>query len=147
MNIYIGTDHAGYEMKEKLLLFLKQFGHNIFDKGAFSNDSTDDYPDFVQPVARAVQEDNGSVGIVLGKSGQGEAMCANRFKDVRAVVYYGGNLDLVRLGREHNDANILSLGADFVNQFEAEEAIKIFLQTDFSKVERHIRRINKIDNI
>lgn len=148
MKIYIGADHAGYELKEKLKEFLNDFGssYEIVDKGAFSLDTNDDYPDFIEPVAKAVLNEYGSFGIILGGSGEGEAMDANRFEGVRACEYYGGNLDIVKVSREHNDANIISLGARFINEDEAKEAVKIFLETKFSGDEKHIRRIKKLDN-
>lgn len=143
MKIYIGGDHAGFELKEKLKSYLNDLGHDVEDKGAFSFVSDDDYPDFVMPVAESVSSDKESLGIVLGGSGQGEAMVANRVNGVRAIEYYGGNLDIVRLGREHNNANIISLGARFITEEEAINAVKIFLETPFSNEERHVRRINK----
>lgn len=143
MKIYLGADHAGFELKEKLKSYLTDLGHDVEDKGAFSFVSDDDYPDFVMPVAEGVSNDKESLGIVLGGSGQGEAMVANRVKGVRAIGYYGGNLDIIRLGREHNNANIISLGARFVSEAEAINAVKIFLDTPFSSEERHVRRISK----
>jgi len=143
--IYIGSDHAGYELKEKLKIYIKELGYEIEDKGAFSLDNNDDYPDFIIPVAEAVAKEKGSFGIVLGGSGEGEAMSANKIDGIRATEYYGGDLEIVKLGREHNDANILSLGARFINEDEAKEAVKIFLETKFSEEERHIRRINKLE--
>jgi|SRR3989344_3693141 len=145
--IYIGSDHAGFQLKEKLISFLKDLGYEVEDKGAFSYDPQDDYPDFVIPVARAVENDpEHSRGIVIGKSGQGEAMCANRIKGIRASVWYGGNREPLRLSRAHNDANILSLGAGFLEANEALEAVKLWLETPFSGDEKHIRRIKKLDN-
>jgi ribose 5-phosphate isomerase B len=143
MKIYLGADHAGFELKEKLRSYLTDLGHDVEDKGAFSFVSGDDYPDFVMPVAESVSSDKESLGVVLGGSGQGEAMVANRVNGVRAIEYYGGNLDIVRLGREHNNANIISLGARFITEEEAINAVKIFLETPFSNEERHVRRINK----
>lgn len=143
MKIHIGTDHPGFELKNKLVEFLNKLRHEIIDHGAFAYDENDDYPDFVKPVAEAVSMDTNSFGIVLGGSGQGEAMCVNRFKEVRALEYYGGNIKIVKLGREHNNANILSIGARFVTDDEAYEAVKVFLETEFSGDERHVRRLNK----
>lgn len=146
MKIHIGTDHAGFTLKNKLAEYIKTLGHDVVDHGAFSLDLNDDYPDFIKPVAEAVSKDPESKGIILGGSGQGEAMVANKFDDVRAVEYYGGTTEIIKLGREHNDANVLSLGARFVTDDEAETAVKLFLETDFSGDERHIRRIEEINN-
>ena len=143
MKIHIGTDHAGFELKNKLVEYLNKLGHEITDHGSFTYDPTDDYPDFITPVAHAVSMDTNSLGIILGGSGQGEAMNANRFAEIRAVEYYGGEIEIVRLGREHNNANVLSLGARFVTDDEAREAVKVFLETEFSNDERHIERLSK----
>ncbi len=147
MKIYIGSDHAGYKLKEKLKLFLKEINYEVTDKGAFSLDEKDDYPDFIIPVAQNVAQDKNSLGIVLGGSGEGEQISANKIDGIRAIEYYGGNLEIVKLGREHNNANILSLGARFVDENEAKEAVKIFIKTNFSDEERHNRRIEKINKI
>jgi ribose 5-phosphate isomerase B len=127
-------------------IYLRELGYQVEDEGAFALETTDDYPDYIKVVAKMVQGDEGSRGLIFGASGQGEAMCANRFRGVRAAVYYGGNLEIVTLSREHNDANILSLGARFVSETEAQEAIKHWLSTPFSGEERHRRRITKIDD-
>ena len=147
MKIYIGSDHAGFEMKNKLIEFLRGMKYEVEDKGAFTFDPNDDYPDFISKVAKAVSENPENKGIVLGGSGEGEAIDADRFPGVRAVVYYGKNLEIIKLSREHNDANVLSLGARFISQGEAEEAVKMWLDTPFSGEERHIRRIKKIDSL
>lgn len=147
MKIFIGSDHAGFELKEKIKNFLTEQGYQVEDKGAFEFDDNDDYPDFIIPVANAVSLNENSFGIVLGGSGQGEQIVANKIDRVRAIEYYGGDLNIVKLGREHNNANVLSLGARFVNEQEAMEAIKIFLNTKFSEEERHERRIEEINKI
>lgn len=145
--IYLGSDHAGFALKEKIKAFLESQDQRLTDFGAFHNDNNDDYPDFVTPVAKAVAADAAagveSKGIIFGGSGQGEAMAANRIDGVRAVVYYGGHLDIIKLSREHNDANTLSLGARFISGEEAVDAMKLWLETPFSNGERHIRRIQK----
>jgi ribose 5-phosphate isomerase B len=146
MIIFLGSDHAGFSLKENLKPFLKDIGYEVEDMGAHELNQDDDYPDFIASVAEAVSKNLGTFGIVLGGSGQGEAIQANRFKGVRAVVYYGGNLDIIKLSKEHNDANILSLGARFIETDEAKEAVKMWLETSFSDEERHKRRIEKIDN-
>lgn len=143
MRIYIGSDHAGFDLKETIKFHLTSKGHIIEDMGAYSKVETDDYPDFVMPVAEKVSTDGEGIGIILGGSGQGEAMVANRVKDVRASVYYGGSLNIVALSREHNNANVLSLGARFIDQNTAIEAVEKFIETPFSGDERHIRRISK----
>ncbi|MEK7182211.1 MAG: RpiB/LacA/LacB family sugar-phosphate isomerase [Patescibacteria group bacterium] len=148
MKIYIGTDHAGFELKEKLVKFLKNLGYEIIDKGAYVYDEADDYTDFISLVAKEISNDpDNSKGIVLGGSGQGEAMISDRFKNVRTAVYYGGNTEVIKLSREHNDANILSLGAGFITEEEAKVVVKLWLNTPFSKEERHIRRIKEIDSL
>ncbi|MDO8604814.1 MAG: RpiB/LacA/LacB family sugar-phosphate isomerase [bacterium] len=145
MKIFIGSDHAGFELKEKLLPFFRAEGHEVEDMGAHILEALDDYPDFIRPVAEAVAKDTQSRGIIIGGSGQGEAICANRVKGVRAAVYYGGPFDIAVLSREHNDANILSLGARFVDEDEAREVVRVWLETAFSGDERHARRIAKLD--
>jgi ribose 5-phosphate isomerase B len=145
MKIYIGTDHAGFELKEKLKPFIESLGYEVEDFGAYELNKDDDYPDFVKLVAKAVSNNSNSKGVILGGSGQGEAIVANRFNGVRSDVYYGSNLKAVKLSREHNDANILSLGARFLDEGEAKEAVKLWLETPFSNAERHNRRIKKID--
>ncbi len=146
MKIFLATDHAGFSLKESLLVFIKNLGHEVIDYGATVYDETDDYPDFIQKAAQSVSENPEEYrAVILGGSGQGEAIVANRFFGIRAVVFYGGDIEIVKLGREHNNANILSLGARFITEDDAKEAVKIFLGTPFSEDERHIRRISKID--
>jgi ribose 5-phosphate isomerase B len=145
MKIYIGSDHAGFGLKEKIKNFLYELGHEVEDKGPSSYNPSDDYPDFVRPVAEAVARDGEARGIVIGKSGQGEAMCANRERGIRAAVYYGSNVEIVKLSREHNDSNVLSLAAGFISADEAMNVVKLWLSTPFSEEERHIRRIAKLD--
>ena len=142
MKVFIASDHAGFALKNILVEYVRMLGHDTEDEGAFSPDANDDYPDFVTPFAQKVVKENAR-GIVLGKSGEGEAMCANRILGARAVVFYGGSLELVRLAREHNNANILSLGAEFVMPEEAKDAVKQFLETSFSDSPRHARRLAK----
>ncbi|MFZ2303882.1 MAG: RpiB/LacA/LacB family sugar-phosphate isomerase [Minisyncoccia bacterium] len=145
MKIYIGTDHAGFELKEALLPFLRAHGHEVEDMGAHAFDALDDYPDFIRPVAEAVARDTSARGIILGGSGQGEAMCANRVRGVRAAVYYGGPVGVAVLSREHNNANILSLGSRFIDAEVAKEVVRIWLETPFGGEEKHARRIKKLD--
>lgn len=143
--IFLGTDHAGFELKEEIKKYLLKNGYEVIDKGAHSFDRNDDYPDFIKPVAKEVAKNKNSKGIILGASGQGEAIAANRIRGARAALYYGGNTKIITLSRTHNDANILSLGARFVSRDEAIKAVKLWLGTDFSNEERHARRIKKLD--
>ncbi len=148
MKIFLGSDHAGFELKNKIRNLLEGLGEEVFDKGPSAYDEGDDYPDFIAPVAREVSKNPKTTrGIILGASGQGEAMVANRFSHVRATVYYGGTKEILKLSREHNDANVLSLGARFLSEEEAFDAVKVWLATPFSKEERHERRIAKIENV
>jgi len=145
--IYLASDHAGLKLKEEIKNYLVELGMEVEDMGAFSLDPEDDYPDFVRPVAEAVASDpERSRGIVLGGSGQGEAIAANKAKGIRAAVYYGGPLDIVKLSRQHNDANILSLGARFLTPDQAKKAVKLWLETDFEGG-RHERRVLKIEKL
>ena len=144
--IFLGADHAGLELKEDVKKYLLKQGYDVEDKGAYSFDKNDDYPDFIKSVAKEVAKNKECRGIVFGASGQGEAITANRVKGVRAALYYGGNQEIAILSRTHNNANILSLGARFVSKDEAVKAVKLWLGTDFSNEKRHIRRIKKIDN-
>jgi ribose 5-phosphate isomerase B len=144
--IALGSDHAGFELKEHIKQFLSSKGYTIVDKGAHSYDEQDDYPDFIVPAAKEVAKSpDKTKGIIFGGSGQGEAIAANRVKGVRAALYYGKDLEIVKLSRTHNNANILSLGARFVNSKKAEEAVMLWLSTPFDTAERHSRRIAKID--
>jgi ribose 5-phosphate isomerase B len=145
MKVYFASDHAGFELKAKLQEFVRSLGHETEDLGPLALDPGDDYPDYIKPLAERVAAEECSFGVALGGSGEGEAMAANRLGGARAAEYYGGNLDIVRLAREHNNANILSLGARFVSVEEAQAAMELFLNTAFSGDERHIRRIEKLD--
>ena len=144
MKIYIATDHAGFELKNRLKEFLQSNNYDVEDCGALVFDSLDDYPDFILPAAKKVSKNKNSKGIILGGSGQGEAMTANRIKGVRAIVYYGGPKEIVRLSRMHNNANIISFGARFVSFEQAVEVLKIWLSEEFEGG-RHEARINKLD--
>ena len=153
--IYIATDHRGFALKEKIKAWLTEWGYAFEDLGATSLDEQDDYPDFVHAAARKVAENlTENKAIILGGSGQGEAMAANRHANIRAMVYYGGPEDLVAISRIHNNCNILSLGAALgintaeakpMSDDEAQRAVRLFLDTPFSHDERHVRRINKIE--
>ena len=144
MKIHLATDHAGLELKNIIKEHLENQGHVVIDHGAHEYDALDDYPDFIFPCAKAVAADPKSRGIILGGSGQGEAMMANRVKGVRAAVFYNGPEEIVKLSREHNNANILSLGARFMNQAEIYDVIEMWLAEPFEGG-RHQRRIEKLD--
>ena len=158
-NVFIAADHAGFSLKNAIAEHLRTLGYAVEDMGAHAPVPDDDYPDFVTPLAKRVADEVGARGIIIGGSGQGEAMCANRIPGVRAAVFYGparvtaaleieggrseDGFDLVRLARRHNDANVLSIGARFVSGEEAEEAVHIFLDTPSSDSPRHARRLAK----
>jgi ribose 5-phosphate isomerase B len=145
MKIHLATDHAGFPHKELVKAFLlTQEGVEVIDHGAMTLAPDDDYPDYITPCAQAVAADpDSSMGVIFGGSGQGEAMCANRVPGIRAVVYYGGPTDILTLAREHNAANVLSIGARFITAEQVVEAITLWLGTPFSNEERHIRRLSK----
>lgn len=150
MNIHLATDHAGFDLKNILKKHLEENNDfEIIDHGALEKESGDDYPDFIRPAAKAVTSDiaagKESLGIVLGGSGQGEAMFANKFSGIRCVVYYGKNEEIVKLSREHNDANMLSLGARFITEEEMIRVVNLWLSSQFSGDERHVRRIAKMN--
>ena len=139
MRVYLGSDHAGFELKEALVASLREAGHEPVDCGPAAYDAQDDYPPFVMLAARKVVDDPGSLGIVIGGSGNGEQMAANKVAGIRAALAW--TEDTARLAREHNDANVLSLGA---RQYSTEDAVKfakVFLDTPFSGDPRHVRRI------
>jgi|TARA_B110000240_G_scaffold67199_1_gene76502 ribose 5-phosphate isomerase B len=144
MKIHIATDHAGLDLKNIIRDYLISKGHEVTDHGAHEYDALDDYPDYIFPCAKAVASDLESRGIILGGSGQGEAMAANRVKGVRAAVFYNGPVEIVKLSREHNNANILSLGARFMTEDEIYGVIEIWLDEPFEGG-RHQRRIDKLD--
>jgi len=148
MKIYFASDHAGFEMKNTLVEFAKGLGFEVEDLGSKKLDPNDDYPLIIEKVALEVFKDpTNCKAIILGGSGQGEAMVANRFPNVRAVVYYGGNIDIIKFSREHNDANVLSLGARFLKPEDSEEVIKLWLETPFGGDKRHMRRLEEIDKL
>ena len=144
--IYLASDHAGFHLKEKIKARLAEEGTRVEDCGALSYEPGDDYPDFIFAAAEKVAASRGGAkAVVLGGSGQGEAMAANRLKGVRAAVVYSFNEEIIRLSREHNDANVLSLGARFLDDADALKAVDLWLKTGFSGDERHRRRIAKLD--
>lgn len=143
MKIYLATDHAGFQLKEAIKKFLTTEGYTVEDLGAFQYDEKDDYPDFIKPAAEKISKTPTDRAIILGGSGQGEAMVANRYKGVRAAVLYKFDKDILRLSREHGDVNVLSLGARFLKEKDALKAVKLWLETPFSGEERHRRRLDK----
>lgn len=146
--INLGTDHAGFALKNVLKDFLITEGWTVVDHGAHDYDAEDDYPTFIAAAAKGVSNDPAHhVAIVLGGSGTGEAIVANRFPRVRAMVYNGGPRETITLSREHNDTNCLSLGARFVDEATAKVVVKEWLETPFSNIERHIRRIAQIEEV
>lgn len=163
MTIHLGTDHGGFEVKEEIKSWLESEGHEIIDHGASTFDIDDDYADFILPAARAVAADTDSVGIIFGGSGQGEAMNANRIKGARAAVFYSpvvatkvidaeGRLsddeyEILKLTRQHNHSNILSLGVRFLTLDQAKRAVSVWLQEPYSNEDRHVRRVNSIDEL
>lgn len=142
MRVYLASDHAGLALKEIIEQYLSSLGHEAIDLGPLECSPEDDYPLLIKPCAEAVVRE-GCMGVVFGGSGQGEAMVANRVSGARTAVFYGPEhlLEVVALARAHNDANILSLGARFISEEDAKEAVRLFLETPFSNEERHVRRI------
>lgn len=144
MKVCLATDHAGFEFKEKIKEYLKDEGYDVVDYGADTFDKNDDYPDFISKVGETVSMDPQNFrGIVFGKSGAGECIVANKYKGVRAFLAVNENN--VILAREHNDANVISLGSEIVTVEKAKKLVKLFLDIPFSKEQRHKRRIEKID--
>ncbi len=147
MKIILATDHAGFQHKEFLKAYLQQEGlYEVVDMGAHTYEADDDYPDYIALAAEAVQKDpTGSRAVIFGGSGQGEAMLANQFPGVRAAVYYGGAHEIVALSREHNDANVLSIGARFVHEAEVPVVVALWLATELSADGKYQRRIDKAE--
>lgn len=161
MKIALSTDHAGLELLARLEEFLTAQGHECVNFGPKGFDADDDYPDFIFPAAQAVANGECEVGIIMGGSGQGEAMAANRVRGVRCALFYGpvapktaidaegdksdDPYEILRLSREHNLANMLSLAARFLSWEEIEKAVTTWLATPQGDVERHVRRVQKLD--
>jgi len=144
MKIYIASDHAGFHLKKQLIQYLKVKDFEVEDCGAYELDEADDYPDFIIPCAQKVADDKSSVGIVIGGSGQGEAIAANKVKGIRAAIYNGGDAKTIgRLAKEHNNANVLSLGARLISSDDAKKAVTAWLDAKFEGG-RHVRRVDKI---
>ncbi len=145
MKVFVATDHAGFSLKEEIKKFLIDQGYDVEDCGALSFNKDDDYPDLIKIAAEKVSQNQDAKGIIFGKSGTGEEIVANKIRNIRAFT--GFSAENVRLAREHNNANILSLGSEFVTFEKAQELVKIFLTTPFSKEERHQRRLDEITEI
>ena len=142
MRVHIGTYHAGFELKNRLVAQLEKKGHEVTDHGAHEYDALDDYPPFCTDVGEAVVAQPGSLGIVIGGSGNGEQIAANKVEGVRAALVW--NEETARLAREHNDANVISVGARQHSEDELEALIDLFLAEPFSGEERHQRRIDLV---
>ncbi|MFC0038676.1 ribose-5-phosphate isomerase [Actinomadura rayongensis] len=142
MRVYLGCDHAGFELKEHLLAWLKANGHEAVDCGALAYDAVDDYPPFVLRAAERVAAEPGSLGIVIGGSGNGEAIAANKVKGIRAALVWSDAT--ATLAREHNDANVISLGARQHDLGTATRFVELFLGTAYSDEPRHTRRITML---
>lgn len=164
MKIALSTDHTGFEQLKDLKQYLEEeLGHECVDYGPQSLNINDDYPDYIFKAAAAVSNGECQMGIIMGGSGQGEAMAANRLKGVRCAVFYGptvvGRLidvngrvssspyEIVRLSREHNNSNMLSIAARFVSLMDMKHVVKLWLETPFSEQPRHVRRIDKLDRL
>ncbi len=154
IKIILAADHAGFQLKNKIKTWLEGEGYTVLDVGAHTFVPEDDYPVYMSSASLKVAEDmtGATKAIIFGGSGQGEAIVANRFPGVRAVVWYGEvslttDLDIIKLSREHNDANVLSIGARFVSEEQTKDAIKKWLSTPFSNEEKHERRNQLIDSI
>jgi ribose 5-phosphate isomerase B len=144
--IYISGDHAGFKLKEKLKPWLEKKGYSVKDFGPSKYNKEDDYSDFVIPMAKAVSKSKNKIrGIIMAGSGQGEVIAANRIRGARAALFYGGNTNILKLSRAHNNSNILSLGARFLNETQAKKAIDVWLKAKFSNATRHKRRLAKND--
>ncbi len=142
MRLHIGSDHAGLKLKNELLNHLVNLGHDVTDHGPYEYDALDDYPDFCVPAAQAVAKDATSLGIVIGGSGNGEQIAANKVKGIRAVLAW--SIETAKLGKEHNNANVISVGGRMHSIEDCKAIIDAFIATPFSNDDRHIRRINKI---
>lgn len=142
MRVHIGGDHAAYEVQRALVSWLAEQGHDVVDHGPIEYDELDDYPVFVLRAAEAVAAEPGSLGIVLGGSGNGEQIAANKVAGVRAA--WAGSAELAQLAREHNDAQVIAIGGRFTRVEEAKQIADVFLSTDFSGAERHQRRIDML---
>jgi len=142
MRVHIGTDHAGFELKNYLVSALTSDGHDVVDHGPATYDAEDDYPVYCIPAAEAVVAEPGSMAVVIGGSGNGEQIAANKVIGTRAALAY--SIETAKLGRQHNDANVIALGARMHTQEQALEMVRTFLETPFSGDPRHARRIAQL---
>jgi ribose 5-phosphate isomerase B len=142
MRIHIGSDHAGLELKAQLIEHLVANGHDVTDHGPYEYDALDDYPDFCIPAAEAVAKDPASLGIVLGGSGNGEQIAANKVKGIRAALAW--SIETAKLARDHNNANVIAVGGRMHDVSVVKEIIDAYIAEPFSNDERHVRRIKKI---
>jgi ribose 5-phosphate isomerase B len=163
MKIFLGTDHTGLELKNTIKKFLEEKGYQVSDCGAYEFDKDDDYPDFIGKAAQGVSETPDALGFVFGGSGQGEQMVANKYKNVRCALFYAqatpaqavditgktsaDPFEIIKLTRQHNLSNMLSLAVRFLSEEEAKQAVSLFLETPVSTEERHVRRVEKIKKI
>jgi ribose 5-phosphate isomerase B len=163
MKIALATDHSGFEQLKDLKEYIEELSHTCVDYGPASLNIADDYPDFIFKAAQAVSTGECEAGVILGSSGQGEAMAANRLKAVRCAVFYGpavvGRIidangrvssspyEIVKLSRQHNHANMLSLAARFVSLNDMKAVVKLWLETPYSEEPRHVRRVDKLDRL
>ncbi len=161
--IYLATDHTGFELKNEVKEFLQEKGYEVEDCGSYEYDKDDDYPDFIAKAAEKVSQDSGSLGIVFGGSGQGEAIVANKFPNVRCALFYSlatplgvadisgressDPFEILKLTREHNQANMLSIGVRFLKKEDVLKAILAWIEAPTKAEERHLRRVEKIKNI
>jgi ribose 5-phosphate isomerase B len=144
MRVFLGSDHAGYELKEHLVSWLKANGHEAVDCGPAVYDAVDDYPPFVLRAAEATAADEGSLGIVIGGSGNGEQIAANKIEGVRAALAW--RTEIAQLARQHNNANVISIGARMHSQEDATRFVQLFLATPYSGEARHTRRIDMLSD-
>ncbi|MGH3384837.1 MAG: ribose-5-phosphate isomerase [Nocardioidaceae bacterium] len=139
MRVHLGADHAGFDLKQQLVSWLRELGHDVVDHGPLAYDAADDYPPFCLRAAQSVVADGDSLGVVIGGSGNGEQIAANKVTGVRAVLAW--SVETASLGRQHNDANVVAVGARMHTSDQAKAFVEAFLSTPYSGDERHSRRI------
>ena len=144
MKIFLGADHGGFALKEQIKVWLEQLNYTVSDLGATQLDANDDYPQFSFAVAKAVAGDHTALGILFCRSGAGMTIAANKIKNIRAVEVF--SVDSARSAKQHNNANVISLSADWLTFQQAQAMIQTFLNTPFNHEERHVRRIQQISD-